>query len=622
VDGYFNGNGSGVYNNGNIAIANCTFSGNNGVYGGAIYSSGLLTVESSTFFANHALSGGGISNWGTLVITNSTFSANVGEDWAGGIDNWGAMTLLNSTIAENSVVNGAGAGIYTNQLGNTTLINTIVANNQGGDCFGSIIDNGHNLDSDGTCNLDTVNGSLPNMDPLLGPLQNNGGSTSTQALLANSPAIDSGDNTHCPASDQRAYPRPMDGNGDAIPSCDIGAYEDSLGILLVNTLVDDVKADGFCSLHEALQAANTNSLVYDCGQGDSLTDTIIFSVHGTITLTSQLTVLPEGSVIVDGKDKVTLSGETAGRVWWVEPDGQLTLRGLSIEDALLGDEYGGGLYNNSGSVVITNSTFLHNTAEWGGGAIYNLGTISVVNSDFSGSIASGSFGGAITSYGTMTLTNSTISDSLAYICGGFDNEGVAFIDRSTISGNTAYWGGAGLCNYGELTILNSTVSGNNISEGYGGGIYNTGTMTMTNGTVTANSAPSGGGIHGGSGISLINTIVANNTGGDCDAPVIDTSHNLDSDGSCGLNPAHGSLPNTDPMLGPLQNNGGPTFTHALLTGSPAIDAGDNALCPSVDQRGVQRPLDGNEDGVADCDIGAYEYSIANTYFIPIVYRNR
>src|SRR5262249_52447668 len=126
----------------------------------------------------------------------------------------------------------------------------------------------------------------------------------------------------------------------------------------------------------------------------------------------------------------------------------------------------------------------------------------------------------------------------------------------------------------------------------------------------------GGGIYGeGLGppgpLTFKNTIIANNVGtpgANCQIVLgTFTSHgqNLESADTCSLNPGI-DLVNTDPMLGPLQFNGGPTLTHALLPGSPAIDAGDNTECPATDQRGVSRPLDAVTAGVAVCDIGAFE----------------
>jgi hypothetical protein len=109
-------------------------------------------------------------------------------------------------------------------------------------------------------------------------------------------------------------------------------------------------------------------------------------------------------------------------------------------------------------------------------------------------------------------------------------------------------------------------------------------------------------------VSLKNTIVAHNTAptaADCSGAVSSQGHNLDSDGSCALG-GSGDLSGVDPKLGPLQDNGGPTRTQALLPGSPAIDAGDALGCPPTDQRGTARPQDGDGSGPAVCDVGAYE----------------
>jgi hypothetical protein len=157
--------------------------------------------------------------------------------------------------------------------------------------------------------------------------------------------------------------------------------------------------------------------------------------------------------------------------------------------------------------------------------------------------------------------------------------------------------GAGGIHNTDLAILtNSTISGNSSSEG--AGIAGPGDLFLRNSTVAANS---GKGLRTGETL-LINTIVANNSGGDCDplssAP-LSVGHNLDSDGTCTLfQPSDFSGAN--PLLGPLTNNGGLTETHALQNGSPAIDAGNDARCPPTDQRGVIRPQGPR------CDIGAYE----------------
>jgi hypothetical protein len=184
-----------------------------------------------------------------------------------------------------------------------------------------------------------------------------------------------------------------------------------------------------------------------------------------------------------------------------------------------------------------------------------------------------------------------------------------------VSGNTASGDGGGIFahtfyGYGDLRLTNSTVSGNTSSIGSGGGIavdsyYYAGDAILTNSTVTRNRANRGGaGIHMDyADATFIDTVVADNgaarpnCGGD---PVNSLGHNLADDDSCGLN-APGDLVVSDAMLGPLADNGGPTKTHALLAGSPAIDAGSpDCPPPATDQRGVLRP-----QGAA-CDIGAFE----------------
>ena len=221
--------GAGIYNSGSLAVYNSTVTGNHvSTCGGGIGNNGTLTINNSTigstFLGNSADgSGGGIYNGGTLTISNATIYGNRAINGGGGIDNLGAALINNSTISKNSAHVGGGID------GPATLQNSIVASNSsGGNCSGTIVSNGYNLSSDHTCNFNKI-GDLNNTDPLLGPLQNNGGPTQTRALLPGSPAIDAGNPTGCTdghghllKTDQRGQPRP---DKEDTGGCDMGAYE-------------------------------------------------------------------------------------------------------------------------------------------------------------------------------------------------------------------------------------------------------------------------------------------------------------------------------------------------------------------------------------------------------------
>ena len=181
------------------------------------------------------------------------------------------------------------------------------------------------------------------------------------------------------------------------------------------------------------------------------------------------------------------------------------------------------------------------------------------------------------------------------------------IIASTLSGNMAQGNegtGGGIYSSGSLSFADDTLSGNSASTN-GGGVYADGTATLTNDTIAGNTAPTGGGVYVvanpfAGDVTLYNTIVASNTGGDI-------SGSLDAHLATGQPPSSHNLIGGDPKLGPLADNGGPTQTMALLAGSPAIDAGSNALALGpdgkpllTDQRGYARIVDGI------VDIGAYE----------------
>lgn len=211
------GDGAGIYTAGALTVRDSTLTGNdNGLNSNAIY---VNAPRSSVLLERVTITGNYLGLVGTsgnpVTIINSTISNNTSD----AIRTAGPLVLTNVTVAGNG-----GTGINMNlgtasPVGPVQLTNTVIANNTGGNCFHALLVSlGHNVDSDGSCSLNAA-GDLTNVDPRLGPLQDNGGATSTQALLPRSPAIDAGTNVNCPATDQRGVTRPQGG------SCDIGAYE-------------------------------------------------------------------------------------------------------------------------------------------------------------------------------------------------------------------------------------------------------------------------------------------------------------------------------------------------------------------------------------------------------------
>ena len=387
--------------------------------------------------------------------------------------------------------------------------------------------------------------------------------------------------------------------------------------IVVDSLTDD---DVGCTLREAIDSANGDADDGGCvGIGAYGADTITFSVAGTIMLDSALpNITDTDGLTIDGASQITISGDNAGaltdRVFIVDPTGVLTLQNLTVINGTT-DFNGGGIFNQ-GTVTITNSTFSGNSADDDGGGIFNDGgSVTITNSIFSGNSAEGVGGGIFNDDGgTVTIWNSTFSGNSADTGGGIINFGTLTVTNSTFSVNSAVNSGGGISSDSgdqEFTITNSTFSGNSANNG--GGILNSfdSPVTIINSTLSGNSAVnSGGGISNDGILTITNSIVANSPlGGDCDqnqnfGSFTANGHNLDTDGSCqSFSPNFATVSSAQLNLGPLFFNGGPTKTHALQSGSFAINNGVQALCESdgitEDQRGETR------DGA--CDIGAYEF---------------
>ncbi len=307
--------------------------------------------------------------------------------------------------------------------------------------------------------------------------------------------------------------------------------------------VTNTNDSGPGSLRQALADAHDGDTVEAAG------------ISGVIRLTTG-ELLVDKSVTINGAgaDVLAVDGHATSSVFQIGSGKTVTISDLTIRNGE--GNFGGGILN-------------------GGGA-----TLTITDSTLSGNI--GGFGGGIFNTGTLTIVNSTVSGNTASEGAGIYNGATSTITNSTFSGNAAPGAGGGCVNLGTLQIANSTLSDN--SSGLGGSVFNIGTLQI--GNTILNTGDSGANI--------------SNSGG----TVTSLGYNLSSDDGGGFLTGPGDQINTDPMLGPLQDNGGPTFTHALLPASPAIDTGDPNFTPPpfFDERGpgFDRVVNGR------IDIGSFE----------------
>lgn len=286
--------------------------------------------------------------------------------------------------------------------------------------------------------------------------------------------------------------------------------------------------------------------------------------------------------------------------------------------------FGGGIFNYGGSITLSDVVIKGNKAELGGGLLNAYGIASLVRTTVEGNAAA-QFGGGIFNGATARLNVDTLylkdNDVGTGRGGGLYSAGFSYVQRSSFTGNSSGENGGAVYQFGDVTILsNSTLSGNRADFG-GSAVYvNSGAMLITNVTFANNS--------GGFGalfslapaetefdrVRLRNVLMADNAGGSCFGTIVSEGHNIDSGNSCSFSGEKDRV-NIDPRILPLADNGGMLPTHDLRADSPAIDGGDPAGCTApddtlltTDQRGRIRPVDGNRDGKAVCDVGSVEYS--------------
>jgi hypothetical protein len=556
--------GSGIFNAGLMTMERCRVAENRAAQGGGIFNSGTLLLSDTIVRDNsvNTFDGAGIFNTGTLSLYRSALAGNDTIEGGGGLTNRGSATVRASQVYENTTYDGSGAGI--DNLGTLMMLGSDVRDNRA-----------HSLDGGGGLNnlgVATIEGSTVRGNQAIvlgGGIRNSGTLTLTASTVAGNQATERGGGVfnlgtlRIAGSTMRDNRAIIDGGG-------IYNYG---RVTLADSLIEGNRA-------------NSAGSAFGSGGG------IFNALEGTLVLTRSI-IRANQSIV----------GDTAGNGGGIYSAGRLTLTQSTIRDNRAGSN-AGGVYNaETGVATLANSLVDSNRVDDGaGGGVRNDGELSVTATTFHGNVATEDGGGALFNAGTASISGSTLSDNHSAESGGAlynASSGSASISKSTISGNRARSEGGGIFNRGGTLHLNNVTIANNAVIGDGGGIAN-GLLGAVSGW-----------------IDIANSIVAGNRkigGGnsDCLMTLNSQGYNLiQNSASCIVTgDPTGNLLGIDPRLGPLANNGGPTRTHALRPGSPAIDAGNPATpgsggnaCAAADQRGVARPQGSR------CDIGAYERRI-------------
>jgi hypothetical protein len=361
--------------------------------------------------------------------------------------------------------------------------------------------------------------------------------------------------------------------------------------------------------------------------GNTVTDNRAVSGGGGIYLSGGTLEVGRSAIGQPGHGN---AADTGGSTVWLRGGGIYNDGGsLLVFSSSVESNRGSGIYNAGGSVRLSDARVERNSLS-GIKSIADSGRADVQLD--SSSISYNGLDGIETENTDLTITRSTVNENNIY--GISTTEGRTVISDSTVADNddtglyldhivsaeverSSFWGngrgspatGGGILVWAfsssVVRMENVTIHGNRASVSGGGLDVENGTVLLNNATVTQNVAADGAGIHSSGSLSVRNSILAENAGGNCSGTITSLGYNIDNSAACPLSAA-GDRPNTAIPLGPMQDNGGPTFTRAITPSGPAFDNGDDASCAITDQRGVARPQS------AHCDIGAFELETLGT----------
>jgi hypothetical protein len=612
-------------------INGSTITDNNASDGGGIflYEGKLLSVDNSEISNNSAINSGGGINIGygaELIVNDSHITSNHAGRRGGGIfknSGWSKLpTTITGTTFKDNIAEWSGGGVYILRTP-LTISDSQFSGNQAGDYGGGL---GYHDNSSETVlvtgttfdnNIALLDGGAINFS---GELMTVNGSTIRNNTADNGAGIHNG-----PAADTTLTLTSSTLQENVTTGYGGGVFNEGVMVCEESTFIGNDSAAKGGGIHntgemEVLGCAfdkNTTGL-----DGGGISNENIADIEGS-HFNSNNATRGGGLSSRDADTEInqsTFTGNMAkfqgGAIFNLgAAPGSSQMDILSCEITDNTAPIGGGIASSLGDTTISDSTITSNKAmKKEGGGIYNDGYMRISGSIISGNEAS-TLGGGIHNIGEINVQDSTFEGNLASADGGGINTySIAKIYGSTFVGNTAFRGGGLASVGGDTTLTNNTFSANTAKDS-GGGLFNMGpligdtspggAMQASHITVAYNSAPAGGGIAASGGsLQIKNSIVAlNPAGSDCiisAAGLSAVGENMDSDDSCA-----GFTLKDDPLLDILENYGGPTDTHALKTGSPAMNEAPDCTTiggaiVSVDQRGQSRP------GGLFCDLGAYE----------------